>query len=70
MESCVCRYFLQAPGVQQGEEFEGLRPGVLSGELLDALGLKSTDPPPWLHRMRQLGYPPGYRWAGHVHAMY
>ena len=34
---------------------------MLSAELRMALGgLASTDPPPWLHRMRALGYPPGY----------
>ena len=22
--------------------------------------LQENDPPPWLHRMRELGYPPGY----------
>lgn len=22
--------------------------------------IQELDPPPWLHRMRELGYPPGY----------
>ena len=53
---CPHRYFTAA-----SEEFAGLKPGVLSAELRMALGaLASTDPPPWLHRMRELGYPPGY----------
>ncbi|CAL5228592.1 g11752 [Coccomyxa viridis] len=50
------RYFTAAP-----DEFADLRPGVLSADLRMALGgLASADPPPWLHRMRELGYPPGY----------
>lgn len=53
---CWCRYFEET-----AEGFEDLKPGVLSAELLVALGgLCSTDPPPWLDRMRSLGYPPGY----------
>ena len=53
------RYFTAAP-----EEFADLQPGMLSAELRAALGdLGSADPPPWLHRMRALGYPPGYMCA-------
>ena len=56
---CCCRYFEGA-----AEEFEDLKPGVLSAELCMALGgLCSTDPPPWLDRMRLLGYPPGYMYV-------
>ncbi len=37
---------------------------MLSADLRMALGgLASADPPPWLHRMRELGYPPGYMYA-------
>ncbi|GJP33526.1 hypothetical protein CLOM_g18056 [Closterium sp. NIES-68] len=42
------------------ERFEGLVPGVLSAELRAAMGIGDLDPPPWLRRMRDLGYPPGY----------
>ncbi|GMH01844.1 hypothetical protein Nepgr_003683 [Nepenthes gracilis] len=41
-------------------KYDGLRPGVLSTETRKLLGLKELDPPPWLNRMRELGYPPGY----------
>ncbi len=57
----VCRYFLQTGA--SSAEFSDLEPGVLSQELQATMGLKSEDPPPWLHRMRQMGYPPGYRSA-------
>lgn len=35
-------------------------PGQLSAELRAALGISPSAPPPWLARMRRLGYPPGY----------
>jgi PSP len=35
-------------------------PGQLSAELRAALGISASAPPPWLARMRRLGYPPGY----------
>lgn len=38
-----------------------LRPGVLSPELRRALSIGDLDPPPWLHRMQELGIPPEYR---------
>ena len=34
---------------------------MLSEDLRSALGISRTGPPPWLARMRALGYPPGYR---------
>nr|GFC79080.1 zinc finger CCHC domain-containing protein 8-like [Tanacetum cinerariifolium] len=41
-------------------KFDGLRPGVLDPETRKLLGLAEADPPPWLNRMREMGYPPGY----------
>lgn len=35
-------------------------PGQLSAELRALLGMREGDPPPYLSRMQQLGYPPGY----------
>ena len=46
-------------------EFADLRPGQLSGDMRAALGIGPLDPPPWLQRMRELGYPPGWRCAAH-----
>ncbi|XP_047314806.1 zinc finger CCHC domain-containing protein 8-like [Impatiens glandulifera] len=43
-----------------GGKYDGLRPGDLSAETRKLLGLGELDPPPWLRRMRELGYPPGY----------
>lgn len=50
------RYFQSSPS----GKYDGLKPGCLAAETREALGLGELDPPPWLHRMRQLGYPSGY----------
>lgn len=50
------RYYQDTPG----GKFDGLRPGVLDVETRRLLGLGELDPPPWLNRMREIGYPPGY----------
>ena len=57
------RYFVE-DGTPSGE-FAGIEPGKLSEELRAAMGIGPLDPPPWLPRMRALGYPPGYRCVGH-----
>ena len=48
----------------QGRYFDaepsGGTPGVLSPELRALLGIGEHDPPQYLARMRNLGYPPGY----------
>uniref|UniRef100_A0A0E0A9Y9 CCHC-type domain-containing protein n=1 Tax=Oryza glumipatula TaxID=40148 RepID=A0A0E0A9Y9_9ORYZ len=49
------RYYQKTPG-----KFDDLRPGILGPETRECLGIGENDPPPWLHRMRELGYPPGY----------
>ncbi|KAI3500588.1 hypothetical protein L1887_36412 [Cichorium endivia] len=50
------RYYQDTPG----GKFDGLRPGVLDSETRKLLGLGELDPPPWLNRMREIGYPLGY----------
>ncbi|KAF5939665.1 hypothetical protein HYC85_023924 [Camellia sinensis] len=50
------RYYQDSP---RGK-YDGLKPGVLDAETRQLLGLGELDPPPWLNRMRELGYPPGY----------
>ncbi|KAG5541948.1 hypothetical protein RHGRI_021692 [Rhododendron griersonianum] len=50
------RYYQDSP---KGK-YDGLRPGVLDAETRKLLGLGELDPPPWLNRMREMGYPPGY----------
>ncbi|KAH9625068.1 hypothetical protein KSS87_010558 [Heliosperma pusillum] len=52
----LTRYYQDSPG----GKFDGLIPGALSAETRKLLGLGALDPPPWLNRMRELGYPPGY----------
>ncbi|KAL0377832.1 UNVERIFIED_CONTAM: Zinc finger CCHC domain-containing protein 8 [Sesamum radiatum] len=44
----------------RGGKYDGLIPGVLDAETRKLLGLGELDPPPWLNRMREIGYPPGY----------
>ncbi|WMV18437.1 hypothetical protein MTR67_011822 [Solanum verrucosum] len=50
------RYYQDSP---RGK-YDGLRPGALDSETRKLLGLGELDPPPWINRMRQMGYPPGY----------
>ncbi|KAB5528353.1 hypothetical protein PHYPO_G00139300 [Pangasianodon hypophthalmus] len=42
------------------ERFSKYKPGVVSKELLDALGIAANTLPPFIYRMRELGYPPGW----------
>eukprot|EP01034_Spumella_vulgaris_P029446 gene29446-36504_t len=48
----------------EGKEFEvnmkEKRPGNLSLELIEALGMDSKSPPPWLVNMQRYGLPPSY----------
>lgn len=48
----------------EGKEFEvdlkEKKPGVLSAELITALGMSETSPPPWLINMQRYGPPPSY----------
>ncbi|KAG9450062.1 hypothetical protein H6P81_010027 [Aristolochia fimbriata] len=53
---CPTRYYQNSPG----GKFDGLKPGVLGAETRQCLGIGENDPPPWLNRMREIGYPPGY----------
>ncbi|KAI4352262.1 hypothetical protein L6164_006531 [Bauhinia variegata] len=50
------RYYQNTPA----GKYDGLRPGALDAETRQLLGLGELDPPPWLNRMREVGYPPGY----------
>ncbi|XP_027150825.1 uncharacterized protein LOC113751144 isoform X1 [Coffea eugenioides] len=50
------RYYQNSPG----GKYDGLKPGTLDSETRQLLGLGEFDPPPWLNRMREIGYPPGY----------
>ncbi|XP_051545190.1 zinc finger CCHC domain-containing protein 8-like [Myxocyprinus asiaticus] len=42
------------------ERFAKYKPGKVSQELLDALGVTANTLPPFIYRMRELGYPPGW----------
>jgi hypothetical protein len=43
-----------------GLDFLYLRPLVCSDSLREALGLRSYQLPPYIYRMRTMGYPPGH----------
>lgn len=53
---CPQRYYQNSPG----GKYEGIKPGMLGSETRQSLGIGELDPPPWLNRMREIGYPPGY----------
>ncbi|KAK9830123.1 hypothetical protein WJX72_009892 [[Myrmecia] bisecta] len=55
----AARYYAASSWAQE-DEYEGLAPGKLSADVREALGIGPLDPPPWLTRMRQMGYPPGW----------
>ncbi|XP_061788992.1 zinc finger CCHC domain-containing protein 8 [Nerophis lumbriciformis] len=42
------------------ERFSKYKPGILSEELLSALGIDTNTIPPLVYRMRTMGYPPGW----------
>ncbi|XP_048370145.1 zinc finger CCHC domain-containing protein 8 isoform X2 [Sphaerodactylus townsendi] len=42
------------------ERFGRFKPGIISEELQDALGVTDKTLPPFIYRMRELGYPPGW----------
>ncbi|XP_061359757.1 uncharacterized protein LOC133303798 [Gastrolobium bilobum] len=50
------RYYQNSPA----GKYDGLRPGALDDVTRQLLGMGELDPPPWLNRMREIGYPPGY----------
>ncbi|NXP50872.1 ZCHC8 protein, partial [Heliornis fulica] len=64
MEACgeaSSQNFQQRYHAEEVEErFGKFKPAVISGELQDALGVTDKSLPPFIYRMRQLGYPPGW----------
>ncbi|XP_031561042.1 zinc finger CCHC domain-containing protein 8-like [Actinia tenebrosa] len=42
------------------ERFGAFKPGVISDNLREALGISANEVPPYIYKMRELGYPPGY----------
>ena len=42
------------------QKFSHLKAGMISGNLREALGINENDLPPYIYKMRLLGYPPGY----------
>ncbi|XP_006894703.1 PREDICTED: zinc finger CCHC domain-containing protein 8 [Elephantulus edwardii] len=55
-QNCLQRYHAE----EVEERFGRFKPGVISEELQDALGVTDRSLPPFIYRMRQLGYPPGW----------
>jgi hypothetical protein len=55
------RYFEQEDSTSEGTIISGqFKPGVLSPQLREALGLEEGQDPPYYERMLKFGYPPGY----------
>ena len=46
--------------IEKSQKFDRFKPGVISKELRDALGLRSSEIPLHIYQMRILGYPPGW----------
>jgi zinc finger CCHC domain-containing protein 8 len=46
-------------------EYQHLKPGVISSTLQEALNMVDHDLPPFIYRMRMLGYPPGWLPGNH-----
>uniref|UniRef100_UPI00358F0ECB zinc finger CCHC domain-containing protein 8 isoform X4 n=1 Tax=Myxine glutinosa TaxID=7769 RepID=UPI00358F0ECB len=46
--------------VENSQVFEHFKPGIYSSDLQEALGMVENHLPPFIYRMRQLGYPPGW----------
>jgi zinc finger CCHC domain-containing protein 8 len=42
------------------KRFGAFKPGVISDKLREALGIGDNEVPPYIYKMRMLGYPPGY----------
>ena len=47
------------------KQYQHLKPGIISNELREALGMAEQDLPPHIYRMRMLGYPPGWLPGNH-----
>lgn len=54
------RYHKDDDNVYDKEKFAEFKPGVVSTELQEALGMGEDDFPPYIYRMRLVGYPPGH----------
>ena len=44
----------------ESDRYKDFEAGKVSSALREALGISSTDLPPYIYKMRSLGYPPGY----------
>lgn len=54
------RYHEEDEDENDAERFKNFRPGVISSQLQEALGITEEDIPPYIYQMRRLGYPPGH----------
>lgn len=46
--------------MDEEQVYANVKPGKISNELRKALGLHKNDLPPYIYKMRKLGYPPGW----------
>ncbi|XP_039252952.2 zinc finger CCHC domain-containing protein 8-like isoform X1 [Styela clava] len=54
------RYHEEDEDEDKADRFKHFKPGVISAELQEALGITEVDIPPYIYQMRRLGYPPGH----------
>lgn len=47
--------------LEEDQKFAHIRPGKISDKLRDALGVDRNELPPYIYKMRELGYPPGWK---------
>lgn len=46
--------------MDEDQKYADFKPGKISINLKEALGLRNNELPPYIYRMRVLGYPPGW----------
>lgn len=53
--------------IDEEQKFNHLKPGLPSKKLREALGLRDNQLPSYIYRMRQMGYPPGWKKEAEIH---
>ncbi|KAK9884650.1 hypothetical protein WA026_007493 [Henosepilachna vigintioctopunctata] len=59
-KKCVSAQTCFNGGEDENQKYRHLKPGIISENLRNALGLKKNEVPSYIYRMRVFGYPPGW----------
>ena len=54
------RLFEASESHTNDKRFSKFKPGEISDDLRQMIGLKKDQLPPWIYNMRKMGYPPGW----------